>query len=772
MFWCGNDTARADRLFRQSKLYRPKWDEKHHADGRTYGQATLEKARSSSPYNPQHPHVAGAGPRTPLDERTGGGQVLGEPRYKVEHGQILAAKVEGRGEAQAVTYYPLSNFAAAIRREVVATDGLESEVLFELEGYTATGRALPVAQVRAAEFASMNWVTKHWGSEAVVQPGQGAKDHLRAAIQYLSLGLTTRATVHKHLGWAKVGGHHVYLHAGGGIGPDGAVPGLEVDPGRALSGFILPEPPTGEAEREAILQLWELRHLAPARVTVPLILYSLAAPLGHTPFSLYLSGPTGARKTSLALVLQSLWGGHDAPPTGWEATANALEGSAFTAKDSLLLIDDYAPQNAEGRQKELQAKAARLLRNQGNGVGRLRMRADGSLAPDKPPRGSLLITGEDLPPGHSVRARCLFLELERGDVDLERLSRAQALARDGVYAQALGAWVRYLARALEDHQARLTRRVAELRPRWSAEHGRTTDALARLHATWETYRVYAATVGVELQALEAGVLEALEQVRTAQAQHHKDADPAERFGALLFAALRMGRAHLVPTDWRAGQSVEDYLTHPASWGWQYHEPTSSSDFAAGVWRPQGPAIGWIPSDPETHGIYLDPKAAYAVLARLAGETGEPLPTERTLWKRLGEAGAIRTQADGESVRYQARVRIGGELHRVVHVLGPYIGKTGNTGNNTTNTVQDDTKPVPGFSSVPGSDREQNPDPDTPPVVFPEATGNNPETGNSLNSVQDDKNSPVPGVPGFADRRPLGFAQPPEDEDGEWEVVEL
>ena len=43
-FWTGNDPARIDRLFRQSGLFRPKWDKPHFADGRTYGQATIEKA--------------------------------------------------------------------------------------------------------------------------------------------------------------------------------------------------------------------------------------------------------------------------------------------------------------------------------------------------------------------------------------------------------------------------------------------------------------------------------------------------------------------------------------------------------------------------------------------------------------------------------------------------------------------------------------------------------------------------------------------------------
>ncbi|MBW1954034.1 MAG: hypothetical protein JRI66_13310, partial [Deltaproteobacteria bacterium] len=41
---CGPDPGRIDRLFRQSGLMRPKWDERHYGDGRTYGEATVEKA--------------------------------------------------------------------------------------------------------------------------------------------------------------------------------------------------------------------------------------------------------------------------------------------------------------------------------------------------------------------------------------------------------------------------------------------------------------------------------------------------------------------------------------------------------------------------------------------------------------------------------------------------------------------------------------------------------------------------------------------------------
>jgi len=43
-FWAGADASRIDVLFRQSGLMRPKWDERHYGDGRTYGQGTIQHA--------------------------------------------------------------------------------------------------------------------------------------------------------------------------------------------------------------------------------------------------------------------------------------------------------------------------------------------------------------------------------------------------------------------------------------------------------------------------------------------------------------------------------------------------------------------------------------------------------------------------------------------------------------------------------------------------------------------------------------------------------
>lgn len=53
-FWSGKNREQIDRLFRQSRLFRPKWDESHFSGGDTYGGRTLDDAlkATESIYSP------------------------------------------------------------------------------------------------------------------------------------------------------------------------------------------------------------------------------------------------------------------------------------------------------------------------------------------------------------------------------------------------------------------------------------------------------------------------------------------------------------------------------------------------------------------------------------------------------------------------------------------------------------------------------------------------------------------------------------------------
>ena len=56
-FWSGKNPEQMDRLFRQSKLFREKWDEVHDAAGLTYGQKAIQAAidRTEETYSPGRP---------------------------------------------------------------------------------------------------------------------------------------------------------------------------------------------------------------------------------------------------------------------------------------------------------------------------------------------------------------------------------------------------------------------------------------------------------------------------------------------------------------------------------------------------------------------------------------------------------------------------------------------------------------------------------------------------------------------------------------------
>ena len=61
-WWTNRDAAQMDRIFRSSGLIRDKWDKRHHSDGRTYGEGTIQTAIAgcSGGYDPQYREPAPA----------------------------------------------------------------------------------------------------------------------------------------------------------------------------------------------------------------------------------------------------------------------------------------------------------------------------------------------------------------------------------------------------------------------------------------------------------------------------------------------------------------------------------------------------------------------------------------------------------------------------------------------------------------------------------------------------------------------------------------
>src|SRR5262249_47626492 len=195
-----------------------------------------------------------------------------------------------------------------IVEQTVPDGGAERRLSLAVEGRLADGTPLPRAEVAADQFAWMRWPVEAWGTRAVVLAGPTTADHVRVALQLLS-GDVPRRTVYAHLGWREVDGRWLYIHAGGAIGADGPVSGVEVSLPKELRRFQLPVPPDGPALAKAIrASLRLLDGLAPDRIAFPVASAVYRAALGGTDFSEHLSGPTGSFKTELASLGQRHFG--------------------------------------------------------------------------------------------------------------------------------------------------------------------------------------------------------------------------------------------------------------------------------------------------------------------------------------------------------------------------------------------------------------------------------------------------------------------------------
>ncbi|MFQ5464088.1 MAG: DUF927 domain-containing protein, partial [Phycisphaerae bacterium] len=420
--------------------------------------------------------------------------------------------------------------------------------------------------------------------------------------------------------------------------------------------------------------------LAPDRLTFPLLASVYRSVIGPADFSLGLYGETGVFKSQLAALAQQHFGkGFDSLhlPGSWSSTANALEALAFHAKDSILVIDDFAPCGSQTDVARLHREADRILRGQGNRSGRARSRQDGGLRATKCPRGLILMTGEEIPRGQSLRARLFNIEIEKDDVSPERLTDAQDHAAGGVLASCMASYLRWLAPQRAAVADDLKNAVGDSRDKSKKfVHARTGDIIANLShglAVFLRFAVSTRAITIaESNALTERAAKALAEAADRQAEHIHAADPARRFVELIGSAIGSGQAHFadVNGDVPAGD--------PARWGWRSEQ---AGGYGKQEWRPHGVRIGWVV---DGH-VYLDPHAAFKVAMAMAGATDSLGVSERTLRKRLDQGGWLAT-TEKDRGKLTVRKNLQGERRLVLHLRTDAQGSHGSHGFNDSTTI--------------------------------------------------------------------------------------
>jgi hypothetical protein len=458
---------------------------------------------------------------------------------------------------------------------------------------------------------------------------------------------------YSQLGWHEVNGEMVYLHAGGAIGRNGPVPNIRLELGEPLDSFQLPEPPTGDQLRADLQAALALLEVGPDQVTVPVFGAVWRAALGDPGWSLILAGRTGLGKSTLAALAQAFWkkdAETDHLPLSFMATGNALADYQYRAADTLLVVDDYVPEGGE-RGRALQSTADRVVRGAANHAGRARLRADGNSQPIRSPRCLTLMTAETVPPGRSLRARAVVVELTEEDrivhaggdgreEQSERLTAAQEAAKDGAFTRVMAAWVQWIAgqgpEALRNSEnaSRGTPLSKALAQRTG--HARVASNLNEIVKSWELALGWAEEVGAisdaERGQLIARVIAAVDQLAEAQRIALSEATPGQLVLDLLASGLRTGKVQLLGP----GEPV----------------PTSPAEAAL--------VIGWNRGSD----VLLEPQAALAAAKRLAEGLGQSLPltTPRSLSEELRALGALAASDPGHLT---VRLKTGNRRPRVL-----------------------------------------------------------------------------------------------------------
>jgi hypothetical protein len=549
----------------------------------------------------------------------------------------------------------LSNWTARIVSQSEIDDGVETRREFDIQAQV--GSKIRRFTIPARDFDSLGWVAERLGAEAITEPEFPAK-YVVAAIRHTTGDIPERS-VFAHTGWRKVNGLWVFLHSGGATGRHGAVPDIEVSLPESLRGFQLPDPPTGAELRRAVLASIRFLKTHKPEVTAAPYCAIWRAPLSDPGLTIWFLGETGVGKTTIALLAQQHYGADmtsepPRPPSNWTSTVNSLEGLAFATKDVVLLVDDFKPLSHEKYSDRMQPAADRLLRSTANRSARGRMRPDGTLRPEKPPRGLLFSTGEDRPREKSAIARAIVVEVKES-VDWDVISQCQEEAH--LYAQVMSAYIAWIAPRYMKIRTQINREVAAIRKKLDRDHARTSTNEAELLVGLRYFLRFAKATGAlsddEVTKVEETCRLGVVKVGRQQSSLQAAADPVAQFPALLSSAISMGRAHVTSKNGDRPQDAQ-------RWGWSKTEHSP---------KPSGDHLGWI--DEERERLYLNPEAAYAIAERLARENNQPMNiSQDVLWNRLDKASLL---LRSDPRRTTVRQSLSGRRQRVLCVDPSFVG---------------------------------------------------------------------------------------------------
>lgn len=478
-FTNGHAIVHSSAFHDPARYDRGETDRKWNEALKIYARPDRQHAPSISQRLVQHWRVGGRPDITPISHQ-----------YGIQNGCFVRRKWEKSGPVW-IEKNPqkLTNFTAWVVAEEYVDEGAgAAERTIRVAGALYTGYPLPERSMSSEEWRKIStWLHKFWGSQAMVDPTIEKADPMTlAAISLLSHDCPVKH-VYAHTGWVDVAGEPAFLTTAGLVGATGdqakhLEENADVRLPTALKRYHVPAAGDEASARTGYTWVEDFMRAADLEASAPLIGAMFLAPLAsHLPidFAVSLVGPTGTRKSTLAAAALTLFGREftkDTLPVTFQSTSNAIEMMAYLAKDLPFVVDNFVP-TYKGDQ---QTTMMRLAHAVGDHSGRARMTQARKLVESMPVRGMMVITGEDVPAGHSTSARFYTVELSHTTVKLAALSNLQERAYRGEAVGAMTHYLRWLKVQLEDPafiEAIKQQWFAEVRAAQQAspEHGRLVE---------------------------------------------------------------------------------------------------------------------------------------------------------------------------------------------------------------------------------------------------------------------------------------------------------
>lgn len=564
----------------------------------------------------------------------------------------------------------ISNFLPLPIKKIYVNDGREEEGYLQLKAVLTNKKILPTIKVAYGDIDNAKWISNpKWDLKVrILSPKNRNKELLCDATLSMADEIP-KETIFEHTGFRKIDGKLVYLHQGGAIGTSKSI---SVD----ISEISLERYKFTENEydlKECIELSLSILDVAKKQITIPLIALTYLSPLRsmfleqNIPlgFVTWVSGESGSQESSLSALILSHFGDfeRDNLPGGFKDTVNSIEKKAFTLKDTLFAIDDYYPSKTQTESEKMDAVAESLFGLYGDRQARSRMRQDGqTVKMGFCARGMCIVTGESFPSfAESRTARALIIEMARGDIDLQLLSRIQSEKDKLSYC--MKGYIQYLIDNQDKIQKNCRAKFIEYRNKANQNlaHGRIPEIIASEYIGIELFYEYAKGKGVitdeRMKKLKEDAWRILMEVAIKQSSKTEDNRTDNMFFSAVQELLASNKIYL--------KSYKNYMREPDE---------SLSTF-----------VGYYDENKER--CYLIPNVIFNEVVKFYGVQGVKFPGNAvSTWKYLKEAGRL---FPGEKDRNTTRKSINGKLKTMIEVnakdifgeieiqLGDYLNRFSN-----------------------------------------------------------------------------------------------